>query len=411
VKDIWADVNYGYKKKITLENAKVDGDEVDFPVFVGVTDANLADEANGGHVKSASGYDIVFYNSAEDTLLKHEIELYTNTNGKLCFWVKIPSISSTPPSTYIYAYYGKVGVVADPSSTDTWNADYISVYHFVDNTDSTSNAKTLTENNGISYANSELGRGADLNGTDDCFSRASGSGWFTTEDDITVISYVDTPASVSESKKIFKQSSVAASSTLFAIDNTADELKGYVYRSANTVYPGTGNDDVDGDYHLFAYRSVRNDKLYVHKDDDAAVTANELDNVAFSLGTSDRNFVGCDAIGSQTWEGIIDEVQLIGADVGANWITTSYNSMSDPGNFLTWGAEESQSTDVDVSAGIKVWDGTADIELVKDNTSPVKVFDGTDVIGVKLVATDDGDASAIRIRLDGSTTKAFKKKT
>jgi len=201
VKDIWADVNYGYKKKITLENAKVDGDEVDFPVFVGVTDANLADEANGGHVKSASGYDIVFYNSAEDTLLKHEIELYTNTNGKLCFWVKIPSISSTPPSTYIYAYYGKVGVVADPSSTDTWNADYISVYHFVDNTDSTSNAKTLTENNGISYANSELGRGADLNGTDDCFSRASGSGWFTTEDDITVISYVDTPASVSENKK------------------------------------------------------------------------------------------------------------------------------------------------------------------------------------------------------------------
>jgi len=188
-------------------------------------------------------------------------------------------------------------------------------------------------------------------------------------------------------------------------------LKGYVYRSANTVYPGTGNDDVDGDYHLFAYRSVRNDKLYLHKDDDAAVTANELDNVAFSLGTTDRNFVGCDSIGGQTWEGIMDEVQLIGADVGANWITTSYNSMSDPGNFLTWGAEESQSTDVDVSAGIKVWDGTADIELVKDNTSPVKVFDGTDVIGVKLVATDDGDASAIRIRLDGSTTKAFKKKT
>jgi len=64
----------------------------------------------------------------------------------------------------------------------------------------------------------------------------------------------------------------------------------------------------------------------------------------------------------------------------------------------------------DVSAGIKVWDGTADIELVKDDTSPVKIETPGGTIGVKLVAIADGDASAIRF-FDGVTTKAFKKKT
>jgi hypothetical protein len=63
----------------------------------------------------------------------------------------------------------------------------------------------------------------------------------------------------------------------------------------------------------------------------------------------------------------------------------------------------------DVSAGIKLWDGTADIELVKDDTSPVKIRTPTATIGIKLVATGDGNASAIRF-FDGATTKAFKKK-
>jgi len=65
--------------------------------------------------------------------------------------------------------------------------------------------------------------------------------------------------------------------------------------------------------------------------------------------------------------------------------------------------------DADVSAGIKLWDGTADIELVKDDASPVKIWDGAAAIGVKLVAVADGDASAIRF-YDGVIVKAFKKK-
>ena len=65
----WADTDYGYKKKITIDNTKVAGDEVNFPILISVTDANLADTSNGGQVESSDGYDIVFYNDDEDTRL------------------------------------------------------------------------------------------------------------------------------------------------------------------------------------------------------------------------------------------------------------------------------------------------------------------------------------------------------
>lgn len=63
----------------------------------------------------------------------------------------------------------------------------------------------------------------------------------------------------------------------------------------------------------------------------------------------------------------------------------------------------------DVSSGIKIWDGTGYIELARDDTSPVKLYTGTETIGIQLVAVGHGDASAIRF-FDGTTTKAFKKK-
>lgn len=60
----------------------------------------------------------------------------------------------------------------------------------------------------------------------------------------------------------------------------------------------------------------------------------------------------------------------------------------------------------DVSAGIK-YQG---VELARDDTSPVKIETPGGTIGVKVVATNDPDASAIRVRVDGATTKSFKKK-
>ena len=51
----WADNNYQYKKKITIDHTLVAGDEVDFPVVIVRTDNNLT-------ACKANGFDIKFYN-------------------------------------------------------------------------------------------------------------------------------------------------------------------------------------------------------------------------------------------------------------------------------------------------------------------------------------------------------------
>ena len=169
---IWADADYAYKKKITIDHTKVAGDEVNFPVLVSVEDADLADTANGGHIESSYGYDIVFYDDT-DTLLAHEIDRYVNTDGTLVAWVKVNSLSSTE-DTVIYLYYGRRGVIANPSSTDTWDANFKMVQHMNDATTSTIADSTSYGNDGTKKAanepnevTGEIAKGQDFDGSND----------------------------------------------------------------------------------------------------------------------------------------------------------------------------------------------------------------------------------------------------
>ena len=137
----WCNEDYSYRQIITIDLSQVAGDETNFPILISVVSNSLRDTANGGHVESSNGYDILFYSST-CTLLVHEIERYVNTTGTLDYWVRIPALSSTVTQT-IHMYYGKAGVVADPSSTDVWDENFVGVYHMGDTSgnciDSTSN--------------------------------------------------------------------------------------------------------------------------------------------------------------------------------------------------------------------------------------------------------------------------------
>lgn len=86
---------YGYGRSIAIDHRRVpNSDQTDFPVLVSGTFPFLATVANGGHVQSANGYDIVFTSdSAGQTRLDHEIESYNPANGAAAFWVRIPTLS------------------------------------------------------------------------------------------------------------------------------------------------------------------------------------------------------------------------------------------------------------------------------------------------------------------------------
>ena len=70
---------YNYYRTIVVNCSKVPNtDQANFPLLVSLTDSALATTANGGHVTSGSGYDIIFTSdSGCQTKLNHEIETWT----------------------------------------------------------------------------------------------------------------------------------------------------------------------------------------------------------------------------------------------------------------------------------------------------------------------------------------------
>ncbi|RPI86126.1 MAG: DUF2341 domain-containing protein [Nitrosopumilales archaeon] len=145
----WADINYEYKKTITVDKNRVYHTITDYPILVYKVDVDLKDVSNGGHVRSSSGFDICFYDSTETIKLKHELVGYDPITGKLYCFVKQTITPSA--DTIIYMYYGNVHQTTDQSTTDTWNSNYTAVYHMKDFDtshvhDSTINANHLTKN-------------------------------------------------------------------------------------------------------------------------------------------------------------------------------------------------------------------------------------------------------------------------
>lgn len=360
----WFDASYSYKKKITILAAKVAADAVDFPVLIDITDIKFKDEANGGHVKHASGWDMIFTNSLENTQLSHEIQRYVKTSGRIIYWVKIPSLSGAV-NTDIYIYYGKAGVGADPSTTNTWNADYMMVHHMhganaVSCDDSTANNNDVTGELGnptyqqagkIGYAVDFDGALDSLNVADsDTLSFGNGnvgsdvpftiSAWVYMRDatnfiiggkgtsaDREYVFYVEATDKLLMSTYDYFAGSTWYLKTLATNASTGDEGS-WVY------FTGAYNGDASvGDLDLY-----RNDAIMLSGDSwNANYVAMHNTATIFRIG-------GVLSYDSAT-NGLIDEFRVSRTNRDINWITTNYNNQNDPTNFVDWGEEESQATD------------------------------------------------------------------
>ncbi|NTW31555.1 MAG: hypothetical protein HGB12_02845, partial [Bacteroidetes bacterium] len=79
-----------YRKKITIDQTKVDANLTNFPILVSLSSSNF----NFSKARS-DGYDICFTSSDGTTLLKYERERHDQTNSLAEYWVKVPSVSGT----------------------------------------------------------------------------------------------------------------------------------------------------------------------------------------------------------------------------------------------------------------------------------------------------------------------------
>jgi len=159
--------SYSYVRPIVLDHQQVvRTDQTDFPVLVTGIFPYLAAAANGGHVQNTNGYDIVFTSDAAGlNKLDHEIDSYDSVSGKAVFWVRIPLLSHTIDTT-IYMWYGNGDLLVSlENKAGVWKNAYAGVWHFGNNSLSTSDS-TSNLNNGINNglaAAGEIGEGGSSN--------------------------------------------------------------------------------------------------------------------------------------------------------------------------------------------------------------------------------------------------------
>jgi len=165
-----ASSGYSYQRSIVIDHTKVPNtDQTDFPFLFNTTDPSFATVANGGHVSSSSGYDIIFSTDPGGlTKLNHELEQYDPVRGQVIAWVRIPTLSHTT-DTVLYVFYGNSNVATtQQNSTGVWDSNYQAVYHLANvgtglAADSTANLNTgdLTS---VSMASGEIDGAAGFNG-------------------------------------------------------------------------------------------------------------------------------------------------------------------------------------------------------------------------------------------------------
>ena len=146
------------EKTITI-NAGVTGTHADFPLWVSLTDTDLAADARN------DGTDIHFVQAGAP--LDYEIQSWTKSTGRLDAWVRVPALST---GTQIAIRYGDLTAAHAPDPAGTFGA-YAAVWHLDDSLATTAIADARGQHAGAAAGMNpsaskpaRLGRGIDFDG-------------------------------------------------------------------------------------------------------------------------------------------------------------------------------------------------------------------------------------------------------
>ncbi len=341
--DPWYNASWLYKKEISINPAVIDTDLANFPVLVA-----LASSTNFDFTKAREdGFDVIFTDDDEDTLLDFERERYSTTTEQAEFWVEIPSVSSsTAATTTFYMYYGNSGASDISSSTAPWDANYLMVYHLKeDNTgttiyDSTSNANTAAKkaNAEPSQTEAKIGKGQSFDGSNDYINLpdlvtfgASG----------TLEAWVK-PGAVDTNDYIVNIGNAAT-------NNMATMKMGASSGNVNMNYAIGGSYLAQlvfgtistADWHYMAFPFATNDFIGYLDTTTATDTAGTTGNFSNWAGDYISTYDGT----NQSFNGMIDEVRISNIRRTNAWIKATYNSGNN--TLLAYGAEESSVVPVE----------------------------------------------------------------
>jgi len=330
----WWNPNWPYRKLITIDYTKVDGDLASFPVLISLaSDSDLAAHAQ------TDGDDIVF-TDGDNNKLDHEIEQYLSPSGSLIAWVNVNSLSSTT-NTYLYLYYGNPITGNMERIADVWNTNFKIVQHLKE-TIGLHFDSTQYDNDGTATVTLQGSAVGKIDGCDefngianniDCGNKVS----LNMTSAITIEAWVYNHGSLAAYPRItdkFPAPSVY-------IKGSTDELGWYGeiggvtrdFSFTNTIIPRntwshivvTYANDVTHAIKAYLNGQVK-DTITTYS---GALTSTPTHLVIGNRATLDRPF-----------DGKLDEVRISNLVRNGSWVKTCYNNQNSPSTFFSLGSEE-----------------------------------------------------------------------
>lgn len=347
----WHD-GWNSRTEATIQSSEVDADLTDYPAYF---DFNILDsEANFWGRVASGGIDI-------RVLLKDGTEVPVevvniNTVGKKgeIHYKYDGTLSSSDDST-IYIYYDNENATlpAEDASNGreaVWNTDYKMVMHLGEavNTDANGYLDSTSNDNdgtGVSMALTEvsgqLGTGQDFDGSADTIGCGIDSSLDLTTA-FTVSCWFNQDTKTNGDILIGKALPAASDGWLFF------ESNGKLH-----IQTGDGTTWMDGDAYgattystgAWHWASATYDgsdlRLYLNGSQDA------IDSTVNTLSTTTNEFeiAGYQTTAANYYNGKIEEVRILDADMTATWISTEYNNQDSPSTFYSLGPTTTFSDD------------------------------------------------------------------
>jgi len=371
----WYNTAWGYRNLLTINASQVSSSSVVSSTYTNFT--VLVDFASSSQLHAAAmatGTDILFTNSDGATLLNYEIENYVSSTGELEAWVKMPTVA-TSSNTQFYIYYGNTSATTSlQSATNTWDSNYLAVWHMasvngstaINTKDSTVNANNGTIVGGATSTPGQIDGAGHFNGTSQDITTPYVQSSSTAA---TYEAWVKVPSSTTNvAVALSDRGSGAGHSLTLALDGnlacgstgcgstlgsiTTSTGKVMFGDDSNGIWIGTGATAVVSNNNAWHFLvgtysatsgvtlAPSNFNVYV---DGAAVATGTSGNTG--ADTSPLTGLASTTIGYHAawvayFAGSIDESRISKVVRPFAWIVTEYNNQSSPSTFITAAAQE-----------------------------------------------------------------------
>lgn len=320
----WYNSSWGNCKDITIDSSMVNGSVTGFPLFINITDSDLALKSQ------VDGDDIIFVDSTDSTQIDHEIVSWNSASGRLRAYVFIQDLANTPS---IKLYYNNPTASNTQNPAGVWDSNYVGVWHLVDDfDDSTSNA-----NHGTGYGDVTPGTdGTVFDGVNDFIRIVNDTGL--NVEFITISSCVKSEEAsgfVTSFRTVVSKGPHTTGAYGLYLNSITDELilslnNGVVRLSAPCDY----NDSILSLTRVVVTHDGQVLKGFidgVHLDSDVVYTS--------GIGTdSDDLWIGW-AGSDRYYKGILSDVRISNTARSQNYITTEYNNLAYSEMFISLGSE------------------------------------------------------------------------